>query len=156
VRALVPQLLSKIAQLEQQVAHYTRMLFGKKSEKTRYLDPNGLLPFPEFAELRGEVRPRSRRPRRDGEPQPDGGGDRDSWQSQCSRLVPISLVGSATSPPSSIGGLPSASCARTGSRAFLMRSIVLSPLSVRRCGGVGPLPREPTERGTAARWTDGE
>jgi len=56
LRALVPQLIEKITHLEQQVAHYTRMLFGRKSEKTCYVDPKNLLPFPEFAELRNEVK----------------------------------------------------------------------------------------------------
>jgi transposase len=48
LRALVSQLFTRIDGLE-------RMLFARKSEKARYLDPTGLLPFPEFAQLRDQV-----------------------------------------------------------------------------------------------------
>jgi transposase len=50
LRELVVQLLHQVADLE-------RQLFGRRSEKARYLelDPKGLLPFPEFAQLLTEA-----------------------------------------------------------------------------------------------------
>lgn len=49
LRALVPDLLTQIAELQ-------RMLFGRRSEKARYIDPTTLLPFAEIDELRAEAK----------------------------------------------------------------------------------------------------
>src|SRR5690606_38448772 len=48
LRDLVPDLLMRIAQLE-------RMLFARRSEKSRYLDTTDLLPFAELDELREQA-----------------------------------------------------------------------------------------------------
>ena len=48
LRDLVPDLLMRIAQLE-------RMLFARRSEKSRYLDATDLLPFAELDELREQA-----------------------------------------------------------------------------------------------------
>ena len=49
LRALVPDLLMQIAELQ-------RMLFGRRSEKGRYLDTTNLLPFAELDEISAEAK----------------------------------------------------------------------------------------------------
>lgn len=62
LRELVPTLLrkialqeQKIALQEQRIAELIRIVHGRSSEKSRYLDPSTLLPFAEFEELRAEL-----------------------------------------------------------------------------------------------------
>lgn len=55
LRALVPDLLVQLSQLQTQVSQMQRMLFAGRSEKSRYLDASNLLPFPELDELRAEA-----------------------------------------------------------------------------------------------------
>jgi len=55
LRDFVPGLLQQVASLEQQLAEFKRMLFGRKSEKSRYLDQKELLPFAELDALQKQV-----------------------------------------------------------------------------------------------------
>ncbi len=55
LRALVPDLLMQLTAQQKQIDELKRMLFGRRSEKSRYLDPSSLLPFPELDELRAEA-----------------------------------------------------------------------------------------------------
>lgn len=57
LRVLVPDLLMQLAGLQKQIADLQRMLFGRRSEKSRYLDATNLLPFAQAAveELRTEA-----------------------------------------------------------------------------------------------------
>lgn len=55
LRSLVPALLEKIALLNQEVADLKRMVFGRKSEKSCYVDPTTLLPFAEIDQLRSDL-----------------------------------------------------------------------------------------------------
>lgn len=52
LRDLVPSLLQTIALLKAELADLRRQRFGRSSEKQRYLDPTGLLPFSDLDELR--------------------------------------------------------------------------------------------------------
>lgn len=58
LRALVPDLLTQLAAQQKQIAELQRMLFGRRSEKSRYLDETNLLPFAQDAveELRVEAK----------------------------------------------------------------------------------------------------
>lgn len=55
LRELVPGLLTHVALLEQQLADLKRMLFGRKSEKSKYFNQTDLLPFAEFDALQREL-----------------------------------------------------------------------------------------------------
>ena len=56
LRSLVPTLLQQLSSQKQRIAELTRMIFGRKSEKSRYAgDATSLLPFAELAELRSEL-----------------------------------------------------------------------------------------------------
>ena len=55
LREFVPGLLHQVASLEQQLAEFKCMLFGRKSEKSRYLDQKELLPFAELDALKKQV-----------------------------------------------------------------------------------------------------
>lgn len=57
-RALVPTLLQQIAKMEQELAELRRRVFGRSSEKGKFLDPKGLLPFAEFAQMQQELEAR--------------------------------------------------------------------------------------------------
>jgi transposase len=54
-KALLPTLVAQIAKMEKEMQELRRMMFGRRSEKGKFLDPKGLLPFAEFAELQKEV-----------------------------------------------------------------------------------------------------
>lgn len=56
LRQLVPSLLQTIALLKAELADLRRGKFGRGSEKGRYLDGTGLLPFVELDELRAEAK----------------------------------------------------------------------------------------------------
>ncbi len=49
LRALIPDLLTQISSLKSQMSDLQRMLFGRRSEKSRYIDPRQLLPFAQEA-----------------------------------------------------------------------------------------------------------
>jgi len=51
LRKYTRTLLEKISIQEQRIAELTRMVFGRSSEKSRYMDPATLLPFAELADL---------------------------------------------------------------------------------------------------------
>ncbi len=55
LREFVPSLLQQVASLEQQLAEFKRMLFGRRSEKSRYLDQKELLPFAELDALKKQL-----------------------------------------------------------------------------------------------------
>jgi transposase len=55
IRSLVPTLLSQIAKMEKELAELRRRVFGRRSEKGRFLDPTGLLPFAEFEQLQQAI-----------------------------------------------------------------------------------------------------
>lgn len=55
VRALVPTLLEKLAAQERELQRLRSMMFGRRSEKSCFLDPKHLLPFAELAQLQTEV-----------------------------------------------------------------------------------------------------
>ena len=55
LRELTSTLLQKISLQEQRIAELTRMVFGRSSEKSRYMDPATLLPFKELDELRADL-----------------------------------------------------------------------------------------------------
>ena len=57
-RALVPTLLQQIAKMEGELQELRRRLFGRSSEKGKFLDPKGLLPFAEFAQLQKDLEDR--------------------------------------------------------------------------------------------------
>lgn len=57
-RALVPTLLQQIAKMEHELAELRRRVFGRSSEKGKFLDPKGLLPFAEFAQMQKELEAR--------------------------------------------------------------------------------------------------
>ncbi len=57
-RALVPTLLQQIAKMEHELAELRRRVFGRSSEKGKFLDPKGLLPFAEFAQMQQELEAR--------------------------------------------------------------------------------------------------
>lgn len=57
-RALVPTLLQQIAKMDQELAELRRRVFGRSSEKGKFLDPKGLLPFAEFAQMQQELEAR--------------------------------------------------------------------------------------------------
>ena len=57
-RALVPTLLQQIAKMDQELAELRRRVFGRSSEKGKFLDPKDLLPFAEFAQMQQELEAR--------------------------------------------------------------------------------------------------
>lgn len=54
-RALLPTLLEQMAKMERELQELRRRVFGRSSEKGKFLDPKGLLPFAEFAQLQKEI-----------------------------------------------------------------------------------------------------
>lgn len=57
-KALLPTLLDQIAKMEHELAELRRRVFGRSSEKGKFLDPKGLLPFAEFAQMEQEIETR--------------------------------------------------------------------------------------------------
>lgn len=55
LREYVPSLLHQVAVLEKQVAEFRRMLFGRRSEKSRYLQQGDMLPFAELEALKKQL-----------------------------------------------------------------------------------------------------
>lgn len=55
VRALVPTLLERLAKQEHELQRLRNMMFGRRSEKSCFLDPKQLLPFAEFAQQQKDV-----------------------------------------------------------------------------------------------------
>ena len=55
LRELVPQLAATIQSLQTQLAEMARALYGRSSEKGRYLDQSGLLPFAELDAMRDQA-----------------------------------------------------------------------------------------------------
>ena len=55
LRALVPDLLDRLKQSEQRIAELLRMIYGRRSEKSRYDTATGLLPFDGIDDLREEL-----------------------------------------------------------------------------------------------------
>lgn len=54
LRALVPELLDRLKQGEDRINELLRMIFGRRSEKSRYDDATGLLPFDGMDDLQKE------------------------------------------------------------------------------------------------------
>ena len=54
-RALLPTLLEQMAKMERELQELRRRVFGRSSEKGKFLDPKDLLPFAEFAQLQKEI-----------------------------------------------------------------------------------------------------
>jgi transposase len=54
-KALLPTLLEQIAKMERELQELRRRVFGRSSEKGKFLDPKGLLPFAEFTQLAKEI-----------------------------------------------------------------------------------------------------
>ena len=55
LRELVPQLAATIQSLQTQLAEMARALYGRSSEKGRYLDQSGLLPVAELDAMRDQA-----------------------------------------------------------------------------------------------------
>lgn len=54
-KALLPTLLQQMAKMERELQDLRRRVFGRSSEKGKFLDPKGLLPFAEFEQMQKEL-----------------------------------------------------------------------------------------------------
>lgn len=58
LRALVPSLLERLAKQERELQQLRSMMFGRRSEKSCFLEPKHLLPFAEFVQQQKDVEAR--------------------------------------------------------------------------------------------------